>query len=127
MIVGIGTDLAAGERMATALARFGTRFARRICTEAEWSLCQRRPAGTAACLARRFAAKEALAKALGTGMGQGVWFTQIEVLHHSGGAPAIHLTGAAWHRWQALGAPAIHLSLSDDHGLALAFVVLSRD
>lgn len=126
MIVGVGSDLVAIHRIQGALERFGERFTRRIFLPQEVARCTR-TAQRAACLAKRFAAKEALVKALGTGMRDGIWFTDIQVVTATGGQPGIRLQGEARRCWESLGSPTIHLSLSDDAGFALAFVVLAKE
>ena len=127
MILGIGTDLAHIDRIAAALAR-SQRFAARVFTPAEQALAEARPALRAATLAKRWAAKEACAKALGTGFRGGMAFTDIEVVNNALGAPALVLHGVAAARLAAL-TPAghearLHLSLCDDIPFAQAFVVI---
>lgn len=124
-VVGVGTDILAVARIEAVLARTGERFARRILTPAELQLWQARgcPANF---VAKQFAAKEALAKALGTGIGAGVSFQQMEVLRSAAGAPLVTLSGAAADHLQRLGGRQALISLSDDQGLILAFAVLSR-
>lgn len=123
MIVGIGVDLVAVARLRRALDRFGDRFARKILGSEEL-VTYAESADRAAFLARRFAAKEAASKALGTGMGGGIHFRQISTLHVKSGAPLLSLEGAAARRAAMLGVTAMHLSLSDEKDHAIALVVL---
>jgi|TARA_B110000503_G_scaffold55031_1_gene88321 holo-[acyl-carrier protein] synthase len=122
MILGIGTDLVQISRIAVALARWGEKFASKILAESE--LAQFRMNPNAAFLAKRFAAKEAVAKALGTGMRLGVNFPQIAVVGKPGYRPKISMTGAAAERARSMGVVSSHLSISDEQEYALAFVVL---
>ncbi|MBD3897489.1 holo-ACP synthase [Halomonas sp. ML-15] len=123
MILGIGTDLARIDRFAAAMARHGERFARRLLGPSELSRYHQHPQ-PAAFLAKRFAAKEAFVKALGTGLRQGMRWTEIEVANDALGRPSLVLAGRAREQAEAAGVATLHLSLSDDDGLALAFVVL---
>ncbi|MBF0623889.1 MAG: holo-ACP synthase [Magnetococcales bacterium] len=120
MILGIGTDLVRIERLASALERFGERFTIRIFTAAEIAHCRNRPP----CLAKRFAAKEAFAKALGTGFRDGIWFREIGVEHDALERPALIVSGNAARQMSRLGVTRAHLSLSDEEGFALAMVIL---
>jgi holo-[acyl-carrier protein] synthase len=127
MILGIGSDLADIRRIADSLERFGERFANRCFTERERSRSDRK-VDRAASYAKRFAAKEACAKALGTGLKKGVFWRDMGVVNLPTGQPTLALTGGALQRLQAL-TPAghtavIHLSLTDDHPYAQAFVVI---
>lgn len=121
MIVGIGTDLVKTARIHQAIERWGERFLRKILTASE--LEQYHEGRGATFVAKRFAAKEAAAKALGTGMSLGVGFTQIGVVGKRGYPPQLVLTGAAQRRAEALGVQRMLLSLSDEQDHALAFVV----
>ena len=127
MIIGLGSDLCDIRRIQKTLDRFGERFVDRIFTPVEAARARRRP-GAAATLAKRFAAKEALAKALGTGMSRGVFWRDIGVVNAPSGAPALALTGGAAARLAGLVPaglePRLHLSLTDDPPYALAFVVI---
>lgn len=123
MIVGVGVDLVEIDRIAAAWQRFGDRFARKILAPVEMARFES-AADPVHFLAKRFAAKEAAAKALGTGMRAGVHFSQIIVSHRSSGAPTVGMEGAAAERAGKIGASAYHISLSDERGHALAFVVL---
>ncbi len=128
MILGIGSDLADIRRVAETLERFGERFTHRIFTEGERARSDRRPAVRAASYAKRFAAKEACAKALGTGLRRGVFWRDMGVVNLPSGQPTLRLTGGAQARLDALtpqGCEAVvHLSLTDDPPYAQAFVVI---
>jgi holo-[acyl-carrier protein] synthase len=129
LIVGIGTDMCRIDRIEKTLARFGNRFEARCFTQSEQARANRRPHMKADTYAKRFAAKEACAKALGTGMRSGVAWRDMGVINLSTGRPTLRLTGGALKRLHELtpdGYEAdIHVSLSDDHPYALAFVVIS--
>lgn len=127
-IAGIGTDIVAIVRISEILQRSTDRFAQRILSETEWLAYQRlsedRP--RAHFLAKRFAAKEAAAKALGTGMRQGVAFNQFSVLHDTLGKPQLVLTGAAQQLAKQQGIQHIHLSITDEHHYACAMVIMEK-
>ena len=127
MIVGIGSDLTDIRRIEQTLNRFGERFPLRVFTEVERARSERKT-DRAASYAKRFAAKEACAKALGTGIRRGVFWRDMGVVNARSGQPTMALTGAAARRLQALMpvgySPRIHLSLTDDHPYAQAFVVI---
>ena len=123
-VVGVGTDLIRESRLQGSLDRHGERFARRILTEAERLLWQQRRCSVNF-LAKQYAAKEALAKALGTGIAKGVGFQQLEVLRNEQGAPYAVLHGAARERLEALGGSRAWISLTDDDQMIQAFAVLS--
>ncbi len=127
MIIGIGSDLIDIRRIESALDRFGDRFINRIFTETERRRSERRRL-RAASYAKRFAAKEACAKALGTGMRAGVFWRDIGVVNDRSGRPTIALTGGAAARLEAMtpdGHTAmLHLTITDDFPLAQAFVVI---
>ncbi len=125
MIIGIGTDLVEITRIANSVDRYGERFINRIFSPVEYEYCIKRR-DVASCLAKRFAAKEAFVKALGTGMRDGIWFSDIIIANDSHGAPAISLRGVAAERTKSLEPVKIHLSLSDEGGFAQAFVILER-
>jgi holo-[acyl-carrier protein] synthase len=131
MILGVGFDLIDIRRVEQALARFGERFVRRVFTEAERIRAERRPTLMAATYAKRFAAKEACAKALGTGLRRGVFWRDMGVVNLHTGQPTIALTGGAAARLAALTPPGwaarIHVSLTDDFPLAQSFVVISAE
>lgn len=123
MIVGIGTDLVEIARVESALARFGDRFARKVLVprELERFAAHRKPA---AYLAKRFAAKEALSKALGTGIRHPVSWQNISVVNHSSGRPYFDLSDALAEFIRRRGIRTVHVSLTDERGMAAAFVVL---
>ncbi len=123
MILGIGTDIVRIARLEEALARHGRRFAERVLAPAE--LAELDTSGQPArLLAKRFAAKEAAVKALGTGVREGIALAQIAVTHDALGKPGLAWEGAARARLEALGATGALLTLSDEKEYALAFVVL---
>jgi holo-[acyl-carrier protein] synthase len=127
VILGIGSDLCDIRRIERSLERFGDRFTHRIFTAGERSKSDRR-AARAPSYARRFAAKEACSKALGTGMNLGVFWRDMEVVNLPGGRPTLRLTGGVLERLRSMtpqGFEAvIHVSLTDDPPLAQAFVVI---
>ena len=127
MIVGIGSDLSDIRRIGKSLERFGERFTSRLFTEIERTRSERKP-DRAASYAKRFAAKEACAKALGTGMRRGVFWRDMGVVNMRSGQPTMALTGGAAARLNELIGPGreavIHLSLTDDHPYAQAFVII---
>ena len=126
MIVGIGSDLVHISRVEAVLERQGEAFAKRILRPEEFETFfqKNKPGQRAAFLAKRFAAKEALSKALKTGIGKVSW-QHILVTNSLSGTPEITLSDQALSVFKALGAESVHLSLSDEQDLALAFVVLS--
>jgi holo-[acyl-carrier protein] synthase len=128
MILGIGTDLIDIRRIEASIARFGERFLDRLFTPEERTACEARKARAAA-YAKRFAAKEACAKALGTGIAGGVQWRDMGVVTLPGGKPALILTGGAARRLADITPPGltpqVDISLADDGPLAQAFVVLS--
>lgn len=119
----IGTDIVSIGRIEGVLTKQGERFLRRILTPAEHTEYQRRGAPIKF-LANRFAGKEAIAKALGTGIAKGVTFQNIEILPNEQGAPCAELSGAALARQQTLGARKVHLSLADENEYVVAFAVV---
>lgn len=127
MIVGIGTDLCDINRIAQSLERYGERFVNRLFTDVERRKSEQR-AGRAASYAKRFAAKEACAKALGTGIRDGVAWRDMGVVNLPSGQPTMALTGGAAKRLAALmpagHRPLIHLAITDEHPMAQAFVVI---
>jgi holo-[acyl-carrier protein] synthase len=127
MIVAIGSDLCDIRRIQTTLDRFGDRFVDRIFTDVE-KVRSERKGDRAASYAKRFAAKEACSKALGTGIRAGVFWRDMGVVNAPSGKPTMKLTGGAALRLAALmppgTAPSIHLSLTDDHPYAQAFVII---
>lgn len=125
MIVGIGVDIAEIVRFERAWERFGQRFAERILAANEIAALPRAK-NVARYLAMRFAAKEATSKALGTGFKQGIAPRQIELHHAPSGKPDIVVHGNADKMFRAMNIAASHVSLSDDGGFAIAYVVLER-
>jgi len=123
VILGIGLDVVATERIARSLADGNGRFAELVFTAAERAVCAPR-ADRAQALAARFAAKEACFKALGTGWAEGVSFQQIEVVGLEGGRPTLQLTGRAAERARALGVRQVHVTLTHEQHVAAAVVVL---
>ncbi len=128
MIIGLGSDLCNIERIQKSIDRFGERFENRVFTDKERAKAARRPFTKAGTLAKRFAAKEAYSKAVGTGFKAGVFMKDIGVVNAPSGAPTLALTGGAKARLDAItpsGYEArIHLTLTDDHPWAQAFVVI---
>lgn len=127
MILGIGTDLTSIDRIAASLERFGDRMTQRIFTEAERAYAARRKE-QASTFAKRYAAKEACLKALGTGLIQGFAWQDMEVTNDAAGRPGMTLTGRALERLELITPPGhtahIHLSMTDDAPWAQAFVIL---
>jgi holo-[acyl-carrier protein] synthase len=123
MIRGIGVDIVKVDRIEKAVERWGHRFLKRIFTPAEIERCQKR-ARPAQCLALRFAAKEAFAKALGLGMRKGLRWRDIEVVHDNFGKPDLLLHNQAQRLLEDVEASRTWLSLSDERESALAVVVL---
>lgn len=128
MIIGLGSDLCNIERIQNSLDRFGDRFLGRVFTDVERAKAARRPHTIAGTLAKRFAAKEAFSKAVGTGFKAGVFMKDIGVVNAPSGAPTLELTGGARARLDAMipegHLPRIHLTLTDDHPWAQAFVII---
>jgi len=127
VILGIGTDLANIERIAATLERFGDRFRDRVFTDIEQAKAERRH-DTAGTYAKRWAAKEACSKALGTGLRMGIAWKDMGVANLHTGQPTMELTGWAKERLDAM-TPAgheaiLHVTLTDDHPWAQAFVVI---
>ena len=129
MIIGIGSDLCNIERIQNSLDRFGARFEARVFTDTERARAARRPLTRAGTYAKRFAAKEAFSKAVGTGFKAGVFMRDIGVVNKPSGEPTLHLTGGARQRLDAMipegHAAQIHLTMTDDHPFAQAFVIIS--
>ena len=128
MIIGLGSDLCNIERIARSLERFGTRFENRVFTDLERAKAAKRQFTKAGTYAKRFAAQEAFSKAVGTGFKHGVFMKDIGVVNAPSGAPTLSLTGGAKARLDAM-IPAgyeahIHLTLTDDHPWAQAFVII---
>ena len=129
MIVGIGSDLCNIQRIEKSLERFGERFLNRVFTDHERAKAASRPYTAAGTLAKRFAAKEAFSKAVGTGFKRGVFMKDIGVVNLPSGAPTLKLTGGARARLDALTpeghAVHVHLTLTDEYPWAQAFVILA--
>ena len=130
MILGLGSDICDIRRIEAAIARHGERFLARIFTEAERGRAMRRTeAIRAATFAKRFAAKEAAAKALGTGFRQGVFFADLGVVNLAGGQPTLDMTGGAARRLHAMTPagmePRIALTMTDEYPYAFAQVIIS--
>ena len=128
MIIGLGSDLCNIDRIQNSLDRFGAKFEARVFTDIEQAKAARRPFTRAGTYAKRFAAKEAFSKAVGTGFKRGVYMKDIGVVNLPSGQPTLALTGGAKARLDAM-TPAghamhVHLTLTDDHPWAQAFVVL---
>ena len=128
MIIGLGSDLCNIERIQGSLDRFGARFIDRVFTDVERAKAEKRTMTRAGTYAKRFAAKEAFSKAIGTGFNRGVFMKDIGVVNLPSGAPTLALTGGAKAKLDAL-TPAghavdIHVTLTDDHPWAQAFVIL---
>ena len=127
-IIGIGSDLCNIERIQNSLDRFGERFLNRVFTDTERAKAEKRPFTRAGTYAKRFAAKEAYSKAVGTGFKRGVYMKDIGVVNLPSGQPTLALTGGARERLDAL-VPAghrahIHLTMTDDHPFAMAVVII---
>lgn len=122
MIVGIGSDIVQIDRIEAALARH-QRFAERILTPIEIAIFEKE-AKPAAYLAKRFAAKEAIAKALGCGIGKNMSWQEVETRRGAQGKPEVEFSGAALERLTSLGGKTCHLSMSDEISVALAFAVI---
>jgi len=127
MILGIGTDLANIERIEKTLERFGDRFRNRVFTEVEQAKAERRR-DTAGTYAKRWAAKEACSKALGTGLSMGIAWKDMSVTNMVTGQPRMAVTGWAEERLKEMTpeghTAVIHVTLTDDHPWAQAFVVI---
>ena len=124
-IIGVGLDATEIARIAEMIERYGDRFVRRVFTEGEIAYCQRKR-DFASSFAARFAAKEAVMKALGTGHSRGVFWTGIEVVRRHG-PPRISFHGGAAERFQSMGATSSMLTLTHSRDLAIAHVILTRE
>jgi holo-[acyl-carrier protein] synthase len=130
MILGIGSDICDIRRIEKAIERHGSRFLERVFTETERAKALRRTesiqAGT---FAKRFAAKEAASKALGTGFRKGVFLQGLGVVNLPGGQPGLHMTGGAAERLKAITPPGmtavVHLTMTDEYPYAFAQVIIS--
>lgn len=127
LILGLGTDLAEVGRIQRSLERFGAAFLARVYTPGEIAYCQARPKTAAESFAARFAAKEAGAKALGTGISRGVSWQDLEVTRQRGEPPRLVLHGRAAERATTLGIDRLSLSLTHTRGLAMAVVIAEGD
>jgi len=129
MIIGIGSDLCNIERIQNSLDRFGDRFINRVFTDVERAKAEKRPFTRAGTYAKRFAAKEAFSKAVGTGFKRGVFMRDIGVVNKPSGEPTLALTGGARERLDEMTpyghAAQIHLTMTDDHPFAQAFVIIT--
>ncbi|PIE41001.1 MAG: holo-ACP synthase [Gammaproteobacteria bacterium] len=124
MIVGIGSDIVSVARMQENIAKYKEdAFARRVLVDSEWTQYQTTK-NKPALLAKRFAVKEAAAKALGTGFAEGITWRHISTVHDERGKPVIALTDAALQKANDLGVTAVHVTISDEREFAVAFVVL---
>jgi holo-[acyl-carrier protein] synthase len=131
MIIGLGSDICDIRRIEKSLARFGERLTNRLYSPEERARAERRPHARAATYAKRFAAKEACAKALGTGFRHGVFFADLRVVNLPSGEPTVSLHGGALERLKALTPPGhatkIFLSLTDEYPYAYANVIISAE
>jgi holo-[acyl-carrier protein] synthase len=123
MVLGLGTDLIETGRVEESIKRFGERFLERIFSPGEIAYCKRKK-NAAESFAARFAAKEAGAKALGTGISRGVTWKEFEVKREASGKPSLHLSGRAAELAGAMGVKRIQLSLTHSREFALAVVVV---
>lgn len=126
MIIGIGSDIADVKRVTKVYNKYGEKFVKRILMEEELKSYKKR-FHKAAYLAKRFALKEATAKALGTGMKKGVFWKDIGAINRPSGAPYLLLRGGALTRYNQLGANSSHITISDEKDYAIAFVILSKE
>ena len=126
MIVGMGLDMCQRDRVEAIINRFGDRFCHRILADNELAELDKF-ADKSAFVARRIAAKEAVAKALGTGIAKGVGWHEIEVGHLPSGQPLALLSGAAAQRVHDLGIDRVHLSITDERNMAAAVAVIEKD
>ena len=127
MIIGIGSDLSDIRRIQKSLDRFGERFVQRVFTDTERARSEAKP-DRAASYAKRFAAKEACSKALGSGISEGVFWRDMGVVNLPSGRPTMHLTGGAAAKLEQLVPPdhraVIHLTITDEFPMAQAFVII---
>ena len=126
MVVGLGVDTIEIARVRRSLDRYGEQFRQRIFTAGEIAYCEARKRGAAESYAARFAAKEAGAKALGTGISRGISWREIEVRRQHGCAPTLHFSGRAAERAAQLGATRVSLALTHGRDAALAVVVMEN-
>jgi len=123
MVLGVGTDLIEIRRIEDSIAQFGDRFLHRVFTQGEIAYCQRKKKHASESFAARFAAKEAGAKALGTGISRGISWKELEVRREIGERPTLHLSGRAADRARSMGVQRLSLSLSHSRDVALAVVI----
>jgi holo-[acyl-carrier protein] synthase len=126
MVLGLGSDLIEIARIEASIARYGNRFVERIFTAEEIAYCQRKR-NAAESFAARFAAKEAGAKALGTGISYGIAWSEIEVRREPSGKPTLHWSGRALARAQRLGVQRTALTLTHSGAMALAVVIVEGE
>ena len=128
-LIGLGSDLCNIDRIASSIDRFGDRFINRIFTDVEQAKANRRQLTRAATYAKRFAAKEACAKALGTGFRHGVFWRDMGVVNLPSGQPTLMLSGGAAARLAQITPPghkaSVHLTMTDDHPWAQAIVLIT--
>jgi holo-[acyl-carrier protein] synthase len=124
MVLGLGTDIIEIVRVQASIDRYGEQFLQRVFTEGEIAYCLRKKRNAAESFAARFAAKEAGAKALGTGISQGVSWREIEVRRAPGQRPELELSGRARERARTMGVHHISLSLTHSRDVAMAVVIL---
>ncbi len=128
-VLGLGSDLCNITRIESSIARFGDRFLNRVFTDTERAKADKRVMTRAATYAKRFAAKEACSKALGTGFRQGVFMKDMGVVNLPSGAPTLALTGGAAARLAQITPPGyradVHLTITDDHPWAQAIVLIT--
>lgn len=128
-VLGLGSDLCNIERIENSIARFGDRFLNRVFTDIERAKADRRQLTRAGTYAKRFAAKEACSKALGTGFRKGVFMKDMGVVNLSSGAPTVALAGGAAARLAEITPPgyeaSVHLTMTDDHPWAQAIVLIT--
>ena len=128
-VIGLGSDLCNIDRIENSITRFGDRFLNRVFTDTERAKADRRVMTRTATFAKRFAAKEACSKALGTGFRKGVFMKDMGVVNLPSGAPTLALTGGAAARLAELTPPghkaAVHLTMTDDHPWAQAIVLIT--
>jgi len=124
MVIGIGTDLIEIARIEESIARYGERFLERVFTPGEIAYCRMKKKNPAESFAARFAAKEAGAKALGTGIARGISWLEIEVKRQPGERPTLHWSGRAAERAAVLGVARTALSLTHSRSMSMAVVVV---
>jgi holo-[acyl-carrier protein] synthase len=124
MVLRVGTDLMETKRIEVSIDRYGDRFLERVFTPEEIAYCLRKKKNAAESFAARFAAKEAGAKALGTGISRGVTWKELEVRREASGRPTLHLSGRAAELAEAMGVRRMQLSLTHSRELAMAVVVV---